>query len=406
MKTRQEIADAKEAREKEKAIKEFNEQLKSNQKLLNNEFFLFQNIYNIRLKLKLFPSQHLDNILLMTEYFKSERESVNFKYIKPNILNNPLFLSFAIPNNPELYFLISEENKTIFKATAIKRDKEYLKYLNKEDFDNPELIKNISFNFSRFNESLSCLTKESFEKIINGKYEEYAQRDLLKISIEQCQYLKSVLEPYIEENKIKKGKYWFNNLLNKNPYLYTILKQENYKDEENKELLISLTGKHHDLFPYLPKEWREDLSIVLTIATDKSVTSYQYQNHGMNYQNNVKNVALILNDYKNPEEFLKENFKDTLNNIRNIYPELNLEWRKQPQIIKSLFKERDGFEIDINYCRSIPNEELAENLVNQVKSLKSKRLEDIGENLEKIVAYHYMKESLVNKDIKEKKLKI
>lgn len=407
MKSRYEIAQAKEEREKEKAIKEFNDNLKNNPQLLSDELYLFKNIYNIRLKLKQLPSQHLDNILLITEYFKAPRENMNFKYIKPGILNNPLFLSYAIPNNPELYFLISDENKIYFKETAIARDKEYLKYLSKEDFDNPEIIKKISFNFSYFQESLSCLSKESFNKIINGPYEEYVKRDLLKISIEQCQYLKQVLASYIEETKVEKGNYWFENLLNKNPYLYTILDKEKYKDEKSKELIISLTGKHHDLFPYLPKEWREDLGVVLTIATDQSVTSHQYQNHGMNYQRNVKNVALILNNYKNPEKFLNEKFNDTImKDIRKIYPSLDIEWRKQPQIIKGLFKERDGFEIDLNYCRSIPNEELAENLVSQLKNFKYRELREIGETLEKVVSYHYMKENLVQKDMKEKKLKI
>ena len=410
MKSRYEIAQAREEREereKEKAIKEFNDNLKNNPQLLSDELYLFKNIYNIRLKLKQLPSQHLDNILLITEYFKAPRENMNFKYIKPGILNNPLFLSYAIPNNPELYFLISDENKIYFKETAIARDKEYLKYLSKEDFDNPEIIKKISFNFSYFQESLSCLSKESFNKIINGPYEEYVKRDLLKISIEQCQYLKQVLASYIEETKVEKGNCWFENLLNKNPYLYTILDKEKYKDEKSKELIISLTGKHHDLFPYLPKEWREDLGVVLTIATDQSVTSHQYQNHGMNYQRNVKNVALILNDYKNPEKFLNEKFNDTImKDIRKIYPSLDIEWRKQPQIIKGLFKERDGFEIDLNYCRSIPNEELAENLVSQLKNFKYRELREIGETLEKVVSYHYMKENLVQKDMKEKKLKI
>ena len=80
----------------EKAIKEFNETLKNSPQLLNDELYLFKNIYNIRLKLKQLPSQHLDNILLITEYFKAPRENMNFKYIKPEILNNPLFLSYAM----------------------------------------------------------------------------------------------------------------------------------------------------------------------------------------------------------------------------------------------------------------------------------------------------------------------
>jgi len=92
--------------------------------------------------------------------------------------------------------------------------------------------------------------------------------------------------------------------------------------------------------------------------------------------------------------------------IRNVYPQLTVEWRQQEIIIKSLFKARDSFEVTLDYCRSIPNESLAENLVAQVKNFKMRTLKEIGDNLEKVVLYHYMKENLEIKNQKEKKLKI
>lgn len=398
--------ETKEEREKEKEIKEFNEMLKNNPSLLEDELYIFQNMFRLRLKLKQLPSKHLDNILLITEYFKTKRDTVNFKYIKPDILNNRIFLNKAICENPEIYFIISSENQKTFKALAISRDKEYLKYLNKEDYENEEIVKKISFNFKGFYESLSCLTEENFNKIINGKYAEYVNRDLLSLKKEQCNYLKSVLVSYIEKNKIEKGIFWFRELLNKNPYLYTVLDKEKYKDEENKEFIISLVGKYHDLFPELPKEWKEDLSIVSKIIKDKSETERQYQRYGIKYHENVKNIPLILNEYGNPEKFLSTFNDINMVFIRNVYTDLTQEWRKQPLIIKSLFKQRDEFEISLEYCRSIPNSELAENLVAQVKNFKIRTLNQIGETLEKVVLYHYMKEQLEPKTIKETKLKI
>lgn len=406
MKSAREIQQAREERVKEKEIKEFNEDLKNNPHLLNNELFLFQNMYRLRLKLKQLPNQHLDNVLLMSEYFKTEREHINFKYIQPEILSNRIFLNYAIAGNPELYFLISPENQSIFKSLAISRDREYLKYLNKEDYDNPEVIKKISFNFKGFVESLSCITEDNFNKLLSGQYTEYFYRDLLKLGKEQCQYMKNTLESYIEKNKEEKGIFWFKELLNKNPYFYTILNKEKYKDEESKKFFIALAGKYHDLFPELPKEWKEDISVVSTIINDKSETENRYQYHGMKYHENVKNVPLILNEYGKPEKFLA-NFDDiNMNYLRNVYPQLTLEWRQQDTIIKSLFKARDNFEVTLDYCRSIPHESLAESLVTQVKNFKIRTLEAIGETLEKVVLYHYMKENLEIKNQKEKKLKI
>lgn len=406
MKNSREIQQAREERIKEKEIKEFNENLKNSPHLLNNELFLFQNMYRLRLKLKQIPPHHLNNVLLMTEYFKTERESVNFKYIQAEILNNRIFLNYAIAGNPELYFLISSENQIIFKSLAISRDREYLKYLNKEDYDNPEVIKKISFNLKGFNESLSCITEENFNKLLSGQYVEYFYRDLLKLKKEQCQYMKNTLESYIEKKKEEKGIFWFKELLNKNPYLYSILNKEKYKDEESKKFLISLTGKYHDLFPELPKEWKEDISIVSAIINDKSETESRYQYHGMKYHENVKNVPLILNEYGKPEKFLATFNDINMTYLRNIYPQLTLEWRQQDTIIKSLFKARDKFEVTLDYCKSIPNESLAENLVAQVKNFKMRTLEEIGETLEKVISYHYMKENLEIKNQKEKKLKI
>lgn len=396
----------KEYRQKEKEIKEFNENLKKSE-LLNDELYVYENMSKIRLNLKQMPNKYLDNVLLMTEFFKSKRDIKNFKYIKEEILTNKLFLNNAINNNPEIYFIMKEEHKKIFKRKIISKEKEYLKYLSKEDYENIETIKNVSLNLFEFNESLSCITGEMFEKLLNGNYAEYVEKNILQLNLNQCKYLKENLRNYLEERKVKKSKVWFNTILNKNPYLYTVLNKEDYKDEENKEFIISLTGKYHDLFPHLPEDWRNDLEIITKIISDKSETAYYYQNHGMKYHPNVKDVALILNEYQFPEKFLEESFNNmSMVFLRKIYIYLTEEWRKQPLIIKSLFKERDDFEIDLEYCRKIPDVELAENLVIQLKSFKVKRLSEIGETLEKVVSYHYMKEKLTNKNIKEKKVKI
>lgn len=406
MKSHYEIQYERELRKKEKEIKIFNEELKSSEQLLNSEIYLFQNMSKIRLKLKQLPKIHLDNVLLITEFFKSKRDTMNFKYIKPEILNNQIFLSLAIKDNPEIYFLMSEENKKIFKNIVIKNDKEYLKYLNKEDYNNPEIKKDIALHLMKFNESLSCIPDDVLKNLSEGEYSKNLEDNILRLNKEQCGYLKVVLNKYMEEKK-RNGKSEFNTILNKNPYLYIVLDKELYKDEESKKLIIGLTGKYHDLFPYLPKEWKKDTEIISKIINDKSETEFYYQYHGMSYHNNVKDVAIILNEYDMPEKFIKENYNEkNMKFIRNVYEYLTESWREQEIIIKSLFKERDNFEIDINYCRSIPNTELSEKLVEQLKTVKVRDLENVGDMLEKIVTYHYLKEKLIPKNTMEKKLKI
>lgn len=398
---------AREQREKLREIKVFNENLKNNPTLLNDELYLCQNMSQLTLKLKQLPEKHLDNVLLITDYFKTKRESVNFKYIKPEILNNRIFLGYAIQSNPELYFVINQDNQKTFKSVAISNDNEYLKYLEKEDYDNPEILKKIAFNFKTFHESLSCLNEDNFNKIVNSKHGEYAERDLLKINVEQCQFLKNALEPYLEKNKVTKGDYWFEDVLHKNPYFYTVLDQDKYKDKKSKELIINITGKHHDLFSYLPKEWKEDIEIVTRVIYDDSQTETRYQNSGMKYQPNVKNISLILNEYGQVDKFIKEKLNDNnMKFIRKAYPYLTEEWRKEERIIRSLFTERDSFEVDLNYCRSIPYEDLAEKLSTQVKNYKVRTLEQIGDTLEKVVLYHFMNKNMAEKNVKEKKLKI
>lgn len=406
MKSHYEIQYERELRKKEKEIKIFNEELKSSEQLLNSEIYLFQNMSKIRLKLKQLPKIHLDNVLLITEFFKSKRDTINFKYIKPEILNNQIFLSLAIKDNPEIYFLMSEENKKIFKNIVIKNDKEYLKYLNKEDYNSPEIKKDIALHLMKFNESLSCIPDDVLKNLSEGEYSKNLEDNILRLNKEQCGYLKVVLNKYMEEKK-RNGKSEFNTILNKNPYLYIVLDKELYKDEESKKLIIGLTGKYHDLFPYLPKEWKKDTEIISKIINDKSETEFYYQYHGMSYHNNVKDVAIILNEYDMPEKFIKENYNEkNMKFIRNVYEYLTESWREQEIIIKSLFKERDNFEIDINYCRSIPNTELSEKLVEQLKTVKVRDLENVGDMLEKIVTYHYLKEKLIPKNTMEKKLKI
>lgn len=398
---------ARQEREKLKEIKLFNENLKSNPILLNDELFLAQNMSQLTLKLKQLPEKHLNNVLLITDYFKIKRESVNFKYIKPEILNNRIFLAYAIKSNPELYFVINQENQKTFKNVAIANDSEYLKYLEKEDYDNPAILKKIAFNFKSFYESLSCLTEDSFNKIINSEHGEYAEKDLLKMDTEQCQFLKNALEPYLEKNKVSKGEYWFEDMLHKNPYFYTVLDKDKYKDKKSKELIVKLTGKQHDLFSYLPQEWKEDIEIVTRVIYDDSETETRYQNHGMKYQSNVKNISLVLNEYGQVDKFINEKLNDNnMKFIRKVYPYLTEDWRKEERLIRSLFKERDNFEIDLNYCRSIPHEDLAEKLSTQVKNYKVRTLEQLGDTLEKVVLYHFMNKNLSEKNVKEKKLKI
>lgn len=398
--------EVKEQREKEKAIKEFNEELKNSPALLNNALYLVKNMFKVRLKLKQLPEKYKDNLLLITEYFKTERESINFKYIKPEILNNELFLSFAMKYNPELYFLISEDNKNIFKETAIANDKDYLKYLSKEDYDKPEIIKKVALNFKNFNESLSCISEEILKKLLNSEYIQHVEKDILRLDKQQCNYLKEALTAYIKENG-NKGEYWFQSTLNSNPYLYTILDKEDYKDNKNKEFLLSLTSKYNNLFVYLPEEWKNDIEVIAKIITTQSTKQSYYYNHGTDFHNKVQDISIILNQYDSPEKFITEKLNDTtMLSIRKIYPHLTENWRKQPLIIKSLFKGRDDFEIDLDYCRSIPNKDLAENLVIQMKALKERKLSEIGDTLEKLVLYQFLQENLSNKNTKEKKLKI
>lgn len=398
----------KEQREKEKEIKIFNENLKNSNFLLNDSIYVFRNIFQIRLKLKQLPIKYLDNVLFITEYFKTERETINFKKIKPEILNNELFLLNAIKNNPELFFLISEENKKIFKDMAILADKEYLKYLNKEDYDNPEIIKKVSLNFKSFNKSLMCISQDILKKLLSSNYAKEVEKAILELTKEQCQYFKVTLNNYLEENKKEKGLYWFENVLVKNPYLYTVLDKDKYKDSESKKIILSIVSKYNDLFMELPEEWKNDLGVITTLLYDKSaINAYQSYTNCHRY---VIDASLILNEYDSPENFLANEFHnftdENLKHIRKIYPYLTQEWRNQSLIIKSLFKEKDEFEIDIEYCKKIPNSELSELLINQLKNFKIKSLSNVGATLEKVVMYYFMKEGLEYRDIKEKKLKI
>ena len=399
--------DQREARDKEREIKQFNESLKNSPNLLIDELYLFSNMPKIRLKLKQFPSKHLDNILLMTEYFKNNREFVNYKHINLEILNNPLFLTQTVTSNPDLYFLMSDKNKDTFKWTAIASEREYLKYLSNDDYDNPAIIKKISHGFNYFNESLACVSTENFNKLINGSESKYLVASLLSLKLNQCQYLKEPLKAYLEE-KHEKDSFGFNAALNKNPYFYTVLDKEKYKDEESKKLILSLAGKYHDLFPYMPSKWKSDLEIISKVITDNTSINFNYLRHGNKYHEMVKDVALILNEYKNPKEFIKEKLYDNhvMTHLRKIYPELSLEWRNQEPIIKNLFKERDDFEINLEYCKSIPDQTLSEKLVEHIKSSKQRTLEHIGANLESVVNHHYLGEKLGAKEGSDKKPKI
>ena len=397
---------AQEERAKEREIKNFNENLKTSSKL-DDELFLFENMHQIRLKLKQLPVKHYSNILLMKEYFLYNRDIMNYKLIPKEILNNKLFLKTSIKQNPELYFIINDENKVIFKSLAINSDSEYLKYFTKEDFEKKENIHKVSFDMDRFNESLSCFNSETLKKYIEGQYSEYVWRSILKMKKERLIYLKDALREYMEENKEKKGEYWFKNVLEKNPYIYTILDKEKYKDETNKNFLIELTGKYHDLFIYLPEEWKKELDVIEKVINNKNNTSHEYQFYGNNYHNNVKDISIILNEYDNIQDFLNKHQKDlNIKVIRNIYTSLNENWRKEEFLIRSLFKLRDDFDVNLDLCRSIPIETLSNNLVDFLKASKNKSIENIGDELEKIINHYYLSQKLEIKSTNEKKLKI
>lgn len=399
--------EQREAKEKEREIKQFNETLKNSPNLLNDELYLFQNMSKCRLKLKQLPNKHLDNILLMTKYYQSTRDTVNYKYIKKDILNNPLFLNQTISSNPDLYFFISDENKTIFKSLVLSSEKEYLKYLSNSDYDNLEILKSISNSFSYFNESLSCISIDNFKKVLANSHSHFVTDSLLTFSLLKCEYLKTPLNFYLEENKKEKGFNWLSNILNKNPYLYTVLNKEDYKDENSKNLLISLAGKYNDLFPYLPQDWKKDLEIVVQVIKDDSTVSSGYQRYGNNYHPNIRNPALVLNEYANSEDFIKEKLNpEMMLHLRKVYPELTFEWKSKEEIIKGLFKEKDEFEISLDYCRSIPDANLAEKLSSHLKNFKIRTLEHVGADLESIVAHHFMNEKLTDKENKIKQLKI
>lgn len=163
-------------------------------------------------------------------------------------------------------------------------------------------------------------------------------------------------------------------LLTKNPYFYVTLEKDKYKSEENKKFLIELVEKYHDLFPELPVEWKEDINIIARVINleNKDRPFQMYRNE--NSHSNVKNIPLILNEYKKPEIFLREIKNINMRYIRKIYPELSIEWRKDEKIIRSLFKERDLFEVNVEYCRSIPEVSLREEIIKQIKSIKEKKL--------------------------------
>lgn len=397
---------AQEERAKEREIKNFNENLKTSSKL-DDELFLFENMHQIRLKLKQLPVKHYSNILLMREYFLYSRDVMNYKLIPKEILNNKLFLKTSIKQNPELYFIINDENKVIFKSLAINSDSEYLKYLNKEDFEKKENIHKVSFDMDRFNESLSCFNSETLKKYIEGEYSEYVWRSILKMKKERLIYLKDALKDYMEECKEKRGEYWFKSVLEKNPYIYTILDKDKYKDETNKNFLIELTGKYHDLFSYLPKEWKKELDVIEKVINNKNNTSHEYQFYGNNYHNNVKDISIVLNEYDNIQDFLNKHQEDlNVKVIRNIYTSLNENWKKEEFLIRSLFKLRDDFDVSLDLCRSIPIETLSNNLVDFLKTSKSKSIENIGDELEKIVNHYYLSQKLEIKSTNEKKLKI
>lgn len=397
---------AQEERAKEREIKNFNENLKTSSKL-DDELFLFENMHQIRLKLKQLPVKHYSNILLMREYFLYSRDVMNYKLIPKEILNNKLFLKTSIKQNPELYFIINDENKVIFKSLAINSDSEYLKYFTKEDFETKENIHKVSFDMDRFNESLSCFNSETLKKYIEGQYSEYVWRSILKMKKERLIYLKDALKDYMEECKEKRGEYWFKSVLEKNPYIYTILDKDKYKDETNKNFLIELTGKYHDLFSYLPEEWKKDLDVIEKVINNKNNTSHEYQFYGNNYHNNVKDISIVLNEYDNIQDFLNKHQKElNIKVIRNIYTSLNENWRKEEFLIRSLFKLRDDFDVNLDLCRSIPIETLSNNLVDFLKTSKNKSIENIGDELEKIVNHYYLSQKLEMKSTNEKKLKI
>lgn len=135
-------------------------------------------MYRLRLKWKDLPKRHLDNLLLMYQYFTTERDVVKFKYIKDDIINNHLFLNDDMKRNPEVYFFIWKKNQKIFKNIAIENDKEYLKYLDKEDYKNPEIARKISSELNRFGESLNCITEENLTTLLEGKYGEKIEKEL------------------------------------------------------------------------------------------------------------------------------------------------------------------------------------------------------------------------------------
>lgn len=60
----------------------------------------------------------------------------------------------------------------------------------------------------------------------------------------------------------------------------------------------------------------------------------------------------------------------------------------------------------MDFCRSIPDEKLAEKLVENLKKLNTRTLEQVGKNLEIIVAQHFLSEKLEIKEIDAKKPKI
>ena len=112
----------------------FNEKLQ-NSELFNDEQYVFENMNRINIGLKGFPKEYLGKTLMMTEYFKRKRSVNNYKYIKPELLNNKIFLSVAIKENPDLYLIMNEKFKKDFVNGLVGFGKEYLKYLSKEDFE-------------------------------------------------------------------------------------------------------------------------------------------------------------------------------------------------------------------------------------------------------------------------------
>ena len=312
-------------KEKEKKIKFFNESLKINKSLQDDELYMYLNLSDIRLGLNSLPEKYRNDILFLTEYFKTERNSNNYKLVKKEFLDNTIFVFNILDKNPEFLFFLNKENQKKFKLRAIEKDRDQLKYFEKEDFNDKDFKQKIITNFKNYNESHILLPTDLLE--YNKIWEQVKY-----LSKEQCIFLKKQLNEIIEKKCTYKHHWEMSALLAHNPYICAVIdfnKYSYYKDD-----ILKIIGNYKSLYKLLPEDWKNDLDVIKKVIATNENNKLRDVYHRVELED-----SFVLNEIS-AEYFFKEMEKSNIHfnlvKIRNIFEELNEDWRSQPIIIKSL----------------------------------------------------------------------